>query len=48
LELIQNRFAGGLASDVEVQQAKTQLETTRAQAVDVGVARAQYEQPWQF
>ena len=43
LELIQNRFAGGLASDVEVQQAKTQLETTRAQAVDVGVARAQYE-----
>ena len=43
LELIQKRFAGGLASDVEVQQAKTQLETTRAQAVDVGVARAQYE-----
>jgi NodT family efflux transporter outer membrane factor (OMF) lipoprotein len=43
LELIQNRFAGGLASDVEVQQAETQLETTRAQAVDVGVARAQYE-----
>ena len=43
LEVIQNRFAGGLASDVEVQQAKTQLETTRAQAVDVGVARAQYE-----
>jgi len=26
-----------------VQQARTQLETTRAQAVDVGVARAQYE-----
>jgi len=43
LELIQNRFTGGLASDVEVQQAKTQLETTRAQAVDVRVARAQYE-----
>jgi len=43
LELIKNRFAGGLASDVEVQQAETQLETTRAQAVDVGVARAQYE-----
>jgi NodT family efflux transporter outer membrane factor (OMF) lipoprotein len=31
------------ASEVEVQQAKTQLETTRAQAVDVGVLRAQYE-----
>jgi NodT family efflux transporter outer membrane factor (OMF) lipoprotein len=43
LELIENRFAGGLASDVEVQQARTQLETTRAQAIDVGVARAQYE-----
>ena len=43
LELITNRFAGGLASDLEVQQATTQLETTRAQAIDVGVARAQYE-----
>jgi len=43
LELIQSRFAGGIASDVEVQQAETQLETTRAQAIDVGVARAQYE-----
>jgi NodT family efflux transporter outer membrane factor (OMF) lipoprotein len=43
LQLIENRFAGGLASDLEVEQAKTQLETTRAQAVDVGVARAQYE-----
>jgi len=43
LELIENRFAGGLASDLEVQQARTQLETTRAQAIDVGVARAQFE-----
>ncbi len=43
LELIKTRFAGGIASDVEVQQAQTQLETTRAQAIDVGVARAQYE-----
>lgn len=43
LELITNRFAGGLASDLEVQQASTQLETTRAQAIDVGVARAQFE-----
>jgi NodT family efflux transporter outer membrane factor (OMF) lipoprotein len=43
LALIQSRYAGGLASDLEVQQAETQLETTRAQAVDVGVARAQYE-----
>jgi len=43
LELIENRFGGGLASDLEVQQARTQLETTRAQAIDVGVARAQFE-----
>jgi NodT family efflux transporter outer membrane factor (OMF) lipoprotein len=43
LELIKSRYAGGIASDVEVQQAETQLETTRAQAVDVGVARAQFE-----
>ena len=43
LELIQNRFTGGIASELEVQQAETQLETTRAQAIDVGVARAQYE-----
>ncbi len=43
LQLIETRFAGGIASDVEVQQARTQLETTRAQAIDVGVARAQYE-----
>jgi outer membrane protein TolC len=43
LELIETRFAGGIASDLEVQQAETQLETTRAQAIDVGVARAQYE-----
>jgi NodT family efflux transporter outer membrane factor (OMF) lipoprotein len=43
LQLIQNRFAGGLASDLEVEQASTQLETTRAQAIDVAVARAQFE-----
>jgi len=43
LELTQNRFEGGIASEVEVQQAKTILETTRAQAIDVGVQRAQFE-----
>jgi NodT family efflux transporter outer membrane factor (OMF) lipoprotein len=43
LELIESRYAGGIASDLEVEQARTQLETTRAQAIDVGVARAQYE-----
>ena len=43
LELNENRFGGGIASEVEVEQARTQLETTRAQAIDVGVLRAQYE-----
>ena len=43
LELTQSRFDGGLSSEVEVQQAKTQLDTTRALAIDVGVLRAQYE-----
>ncbi len=42
-QLTDNRFKGGLSSEVEVQQASTQLETTRAQAIDVGVLRAQYE-----
>jgi NodT family efflux transporter outer membrane factor (OMF) lipoprotein len=43
LDLNQNRFAGGLASGADVAQARTQLEATRAQSVDVGEARAQYE-----
>jgi NodT family efflux transporter outer membrane factor (OMF) lipoprotein len=42
-QLTDSRFKGGLASEVEVQQASTQLEATRAQAIDVGVLRAQYE-----
>jgi NodT family efflux transporter outer membrane factor (OMF) lipoprotein len=43
LELNESRFQGGIGSEVEVEQAKTQLQTTRAAAIDVGVARAQYE-----
>jgi NodT family efflux transporter outer membrane factor (OMF) lipoprotein len=43
LQLNEERYHGGLASEVEVEQARTILETTRAQLVDVGVARAQYE-----
>ena len=43
LQLNEDRYNGGLASEVDVEQARTILETTRAQAVDVGVARAQYE-----
>ena len=43
LQLNESRFQGGIASEVEVEQAKTQLQTTRAAAIDVGVVRAQYE-----
>jgi NodT family efflux transporter outer membrane factor (OMF) lipoprotein len=43
LQLNLDRYNGGLASEVEVEQARTILETTRAQMIDVGVARAQYE-----
>jgi NodT family efflux transporter outer membrane factor (OMF) lipoprotein len=43
LELTQNRYDGGIASEVEVEQARTILQTTRAEAVDVGVSRAQFE-----
>ncbi|MGB6745528.1 MAG: efflux transporter outer membrane subunit [Terracidiphilus sp.] len=43
LDLTQRRLKGGVATDVDVAQAQTQLETVRAELVDVGVARAQYE-----
>jgi len=43
LELTQNRYSGGIASQVDVAQAQTQLETTQAQAIDLGVQRAQFE-----
>ena len=43
LELTTNRYNGGLAARVEVTQAETQLESTEAQAIDVGVQRSQFE-----
>ena len=43
LDLTQTRYKGGLASAVDVAQARTQLESTRAQAIDVEVQRAQFE-----
>jgi NodT family efflux transporter outer membrane factor (OMF) lipoprotein len=43
LQLTQIRFKGGVATESDVALAQTQLETTRAQDIDVGVARAQYE-----
>lgn len=43
LVLTRNRFAGGVASDLDVSQAETQLYTTQAQLIDIGVQRAQLE-----
>ena len=43
LELTRNRYARGVASRADVLQAETQLKTTQAQAIDVGVQRAQLE-----
>ncbi len=43
LDLTQRRLTGGIGTEADVAQARTQLETVRAQRVDVGVARAQYE-----
>jgi len=43
LDLAKRRLQGGVATEADVAQAQTQLETTRAQLVDAGVARAQYE-----
>jgi NodT family efflux transporter outer membrane factor (OMF) lipoprotein len=43
LELTQNRFQGGLASAVDVAQAQTILETTRAESIDLGVQRSAFQ-----
>jgi NodT family efflux transporter outer membrane factor (OMF) lipoprotein len=43
LKLTQDRFKSGVASGGDVAQAQTQLDTTRAELIDLGVARAQFE-----
>jgi NodT family efflux transporter outer membrane factor (OMF) lipoprotein len=43
LQLTTDRFNQGIASGVDVEQARTQLETARAQAIDLDVQRAQFE-----
>lgn len=43
LQLTRDRFDAGIASGSDVAQAQTQLETTRAQLIDIGIARAQFE-----
>lgn len=43
LQLTTDRYDAGVASDLDVAQAETQLNTAKAQLVDLGVARAQFE-----
>jgi NodT family efflux transporter outer membrane factor (OMF) lipoprotein len=43
LQLAQNRYAAGVVSKSDVTQAQTQLRTTQAQALDLGVQRSQLE-----
>jgi NodT family efflux transporter outer membrane factor (OMF) lipoprotein len=43
LELTENRYNAGVAARTDVATAETQLKTTQAQAIDVGVQRAQLE-----
>ena len=43
LQLTINRFEGGIAPKSDVAQAQTQLDTTRVQATDIAVQRAQFE-----
>ncbi len=43
LMLTKNRYAAGVAAKADVALAMTQLKTTQAQAIDIGVQRAQLE-----
>jgi len=43
LKITQNQYASGVAAPSDVAQAETQLKTTQAQAINVGVQRAQLE-----
>jgi NodT family efflux transporter outer membrane factor (OMF) lipoprotein len=43
LQITRNRYEAGVAGRVDVAQAETQLRTAQAQAVDLGVQRAQLE-----
>ncbi|CAA9889956.1 Toluene efflux pump outer membrane protein TtgC [Candidatus Methylobacter favarea] len=43
LKITQNRYAAGMAAKTDVVQAETQLQSAQAQAIDIGVQRAQFE-----
>ena len=43
LKITQNRYTAGIAAKSEIVQAETQLESARAQAINLGVQRTQFE-----
>lgn len=43
LKIIQNRYNAGVVGKTDVVQAETQLESTRAQSINLGVQRSQLE-----
>ncbi|HUW50473.1 MAG TPA: efflux transporter outer membrane subunit [Sulfuricella sp.] len=43
LQITRNRYEAGVAGRVDVAQAETQLKSTQAQAIDLGVQRTQLE-----
>jgi NodT family efflux transporter outer membrane factor (OMF) lipoprotein len=43
LDLTKRRLKGGIGTEQDVAFAQTQLDTTRAQLIDVGIARAEFE-----
>ena len=43
LEITRNRYEAGVASQADVAQAETQLKSTEAQRIDLGIQRAQLE-----
>ncbi len=43
LKITQNRYSAGIAAKAEIVQAETQLESARAQMLNLGVQRAQFE-----
>ncbi len=43
LKLTENRYAAGVAQLSDVVQARTQVESAEAQAINIGIIRAQYE-----
>ena len=43
LQITRNQYVAGVAGRVDVAQAESQLKSTQAQAIDLGVQRAQYE-----